>query len=379
MYYIEDIALYGQLYNEFPLIKRKATLSFDELLNNTELAESDFKEEIICDFINMDNEQKKLVTSTFSDIFFPFVFNEEKSVFYKTVKEQYIPFSEHEKDLLFIIFKLFTLGKKSIFLNFSHSENNKLYNILKSNKNILLLSNNINWLFNFHPYFNIYYQSSHESTIDMNNLISRYKPVCYVEGIQDKEIYSLLFPSVHFIIENGSANIIELMKSKKASSYINQPNIAILDSDAYSHDAIQTMSQLGIHTIPFSELENICIHRNCLDYFFHNVDIKYLQEKIIKYAENNFEHIYSRFVYRQEFYKNNNLPIYTTEQLQTKKTEFLGHIKNKDYDSIILWVDGKNVLMSLGTKKININIIKKDKSLQYTIKEILKLGAINEF
>lgn len=375
MYYIEDITLYGQLYNEFPLIKRKATLSFDDILNNKALEESDFREEVICDFNNMDNDQKKLVTSTFCNIFFPFVFDEQKSVFYKKVKEQYIPFNEHEKDLLFIISKLFIPGKKSIFLNFSHSENNRLYEISKNNKDIILLSNNINWLFNFHPYFNIY----SESSININNLISLYKPVCYVEGTQDKEIYSLLFPGVNFVVENGSSNIIELMKLKKASPYIHQANIAILDSDAYSHDAIQAMRQIGINTIPFSELENICIHHNCLPHFFGKVDIKNLKEKIIKYAENNFEHIYSRFVYRQEFYKNNDLPSYTTEQLYTKKTEFLGEIKNKDYDSIILWLDGKNVLMSLGTKKININIIKQDKSLQNTIKEILKLGAINEF
>lgn len=379
MYYIEDIALYGQLNNEFPLIKRKAVLDFDELLNNTDLTESDFREEIVYDFINMNDEQRKAVTSTFSNNFFPFIFDEEKSVFYKIVKEQYIPFNEHEKDLLFIVSKLFTPGKKSIFLNFSHSDNNKLYEVLKNNKNILLFSNNLNWLFNFHPYFDIYSEQAVNPSIDMNALRSRYKPVCYVEGSQDKEIYSLLFPDMIFIVENGSANIIKLMRMKKASSCVNQSNIAIIDSDAYCHDAIEAMFQLGIHTIPFSELENICIHRDCLHYFFNHIEIEDLQEKIIKYAEHNFESIYARFVYRQQFYKNSSLPSYNKEQLQIKKTEFLEQIKNKNYNSIILWLDGKNVLSSLGTKKIDIKIIKKQKSLQHTIKEILKLGAINEF
>lgn len=352
MYYIKDIDRYNKDFPDYPIIKRKTPMSINDIFNNTDISEYDLREQIVCEYIKTNDLLKTDIDEIFSNYFFKIIFDNKNNSFYKIKGQQKIPLSEKEKDLLFVILSIFDNSKKSILLDFSHYINNALYEIINNsiNKaNINIISNDINWVLNFQKEFiflkNKKYLSYNEMYLD--ELLGDYSFIYYVEGEDDLLTYSFFYPELNFQVEGGSKHILFNMNRINSNLKSIDKNKAILDSDAFSEKAISLFNEKNIHIIPFSEIENLWLSENILKNFYKDQEINMFKESFYNYTEKNFNNIIKRFTYRQELYKTMTIPFYSETDIRNKELEFKEKLKNKDYDYLLRWIDGKTIFYNL--------------------------------
>lgn len=357
---------------DHPLLVREVVRSIDYLFDNDIISEFSIKNQLISIFTDYSEEEKKAVLEKYNSHFDVIFFKENKG-FFKTINQQVLPLNESEEDILFIIMNL---DKKCLIeLKYSHYLNYKLYSILKKEENIYFYSQDLNWIVNFTTDFDIIVKeeltkfSLNPSIINQNDIPN----ITYIEGKTDLIYYSLLFPERQFQIEEGSHNILTIMKE---INFFHKNN-AIIDKDALNNEAITELKKMAIFAIEFSEIENIWLNEDLLNLFFKKSEVQEIKEKILKIFEDNLNNFLNRFKYRQDFYKKQSIPFYTEKELIYKEKEFKKDIQDRNYNKIIKIMEGKGILNKIfKDKKSLIKTLKKDKELQHKIKLLLKLGDL---
>ena len=89
------------------------------------------------------------------------------------------------------------------------------------------------------------------------------KPILFVEGAEsslDKAIYRCCFPDWTVIPKGSCEDVVHSVVTMRRNEKLTRINCSgIVDADAYNGEDIQNLSNLGIVTLPVSEIENIIL------------------------------------------------------------------------------------------------------------------------